>query len=465
MDSPTMQQCPIGTFAYTIRAGDTLFALAQRYNTTVQAILNANPGLDPNFLQIGQVICIPGTTPVTCPPNTFSYRIVAGDTLFSIAQRYNTTVQAILAVNPGLNPNFLQIGQIICIPRVAPPTTCPPNSFPYTIVAGDTLFSLSIRFNTTVQAILALNPGIDPNFLQVGQVICIPRTAPVTCPPNTFSYTVVTGDTLGSIAQRFGTTVAAIIAVNPGIDPNFIRPGQIICIPRVAPPVTCPPGTFSYRIVAGDTLFSIAQRYGTTVQAILAVNPGLNPNFLQVGQIICIPRVAPPVTCPPGTFSYTIVAGDTLFSLAARYNTTVAAIIAANPGINPNFLRVGQVICIPRTAPTVCPPGTFSYRIVAGDTLFSIAQRYNTTVQAIIAVNPGINPNFLQIGQIICVPLAPVTICPPGTISYTVQRGDTFFSIALRYNTTIAALIRANPTVNPFALTVGQRICVPFRTF
>lgn len=53
------QTCPVGSFLYTIMAGDTLFAIAQRFNVSVQAIINANPGINPNFLQIGQVICIP----------------------------------------------------------------------------------------------------------------------------------------------------------------------------------------------------------------------------------------------------------------------------------------------------------------------------------------------------------------------------------------------------------------------
>jgi LysM repeat protein len=91
----------------------------------------------------------------------------------------------------------------------------------------------------------------------------------------------------------------------------------------------------------------LAQRYNTTVEAIMAINPGINPNNLQIGQVICIPGgTPPPTTCPPGSFAYTVKAGDTLWNLASRYNTTVEAIMAINPGINPNNLRVGQVICI-----------------------------------------------------------------------------------------------------------------------
>ncbi|MBU5438927.1 LysM domain-containing protein [Tissierella sp. MSJ-40] len=227
------QRCPSGSFQYTIRAGDTLFALSQRFNVSVQAIMNVNPGIDPNRLQIGQIICIPSMAPpVPSCPNGFLYTIRAGDTLFELSQRFNVSVQAIINANPGIDPNRLQIGQVICIPSMAPPVPPCPNGFLYTIRAGDTLFELSQRFNVSVQAIINANPGIDPNRLQIGQVICIPMvTFPVPPCPSGFLYTIRAGDTLFALSQRFNVSVQAIINANPGIDPNRLQIGQIICIP------------------------------------------------------------------------------------------------------------------------------------------------------------------------------------------------------------------------------------------
>lgn len=112
----------------------------------------------------------------------------------------------------------------------------------------------------------------------------------------------------------------------------------------------CPPGTVTYTIKAGDTFFSLAQRFNTTIAAIIAANPDVDPENLEVGNIICMPQaVTPPATCPANTALYTIRPGDTFYSLTRRFNTKVAAIMAANPNVNPEALMVVQRICIPIT--------------------------------------------------------------------------------------------------------------------
>jgi len=451
---------------YTVKVGDTLESIAKEHGTAVDAILLKNPKLiDTDSVEAGETIEIPKAhaSQIPPPPATCSgryYTVVAGDSLYLIAQRNNITLDALLAANPQItDPARISVGQVICVPGTTP--SC--EGTLYTIRAGDTLFSLAQRYNTTVDAIIRANPGIDPNNLRIGQVICIPSSTPgpVPCPGGTL-YTIRAGDTLFALAQRYNTTVDAILRANPGIDPNNLRVGQIICIPGTGP-VPCPGGTL-YTIRAGDTLFSLAQRFNVTVDAIIQANPGIDPNNLRVGQVICIPGTGP-VPCPGGTL-YTIRAGDTLFSLAQRFNVTVDAIIQANPGIDPNNLRVGQVICIPGTGPVPCPGGTL-YTIRAGDTLFSLAQRFNVTVDAVLRANPGIDPNNLRIGQEICIPAATLEIesrmeCP-GTI-YTIRQGDSLYQLAIRYNTTVDRIMRFNPGIDPNNLQIGQRICIPTGT-
>ncbi|MBZ2175828.1 LysM domain-containing protein, partial [Schnuerera sp. xch1] len=90
--------------------------------------------------------------------------------------RFGVSVDAIIRANPGVDPNRLQIGQRICIPRPGTPTPPCPNGFLYSIRAGDTFFLLAQRFGVSVDAIIRANPGVDPNRLQIGQLICIPTS-------------------------------------------------------------------------------------------------------------------------------------------------------------------------------------------------------------------------------------------------------------------------------------------------
>lgn len=229
--------------------------------------------------------------------------------------------------------------------RIMQAPSCPGGTL-YTIRPGDALYILAPRFNTTIEAIIAANPGINPNNIQIGQIICIPvPPQPGQCPGG-FLYEIRPGDTYYSIARRFGIAVEALVAANPGVDPNALRVGQRICVPAPRPPAPCPGGT--YRIQAGDTFFSIARRFGTTVEALIAANPQVDPNRLQVGQTICLPTGIPgPIPCPGGTI-YRVQAGETLYAISRRFGLTVEEVIAANPQlINPNQLQIGQAICIP----------------------------------------------------------------------------------------------------------------------
>ncbi|MGI5901109.1 MAG: LysM peptidoglycan-binding domain-containing protein [Desulfitobacteriia bacterium] len=107
-----------------------------------------------------------------------------------------------------------------------------------------------------------------------------------------------------------------------------------------------PRGTITYKIKPGDTFYSIAKRFNTTVASLRSVNPGLNPKDLQIGQLIYIPVRRKVVPCPPAN-RYTIKAGDTFSKLARRYGIPVSTLTALNPGVNPLELQVGQIICLP----------------------------------------------------------------------------------------------------------------------
>lgn len=170
---------------------------------------------------------------------------------------------------------------------------CPADSSPYIVQPGDTFYRLATKFKTTVDAIVRLNPGVDPNRLVVGQIICVPGQPYPGCPPETFGYMIQAGDTLYSIASSNYTTVGVLIALNPGVDPNNLRVGQVICVPEVQYPMPpgrpCLTGLVPYTVKPGDTIFGIAKARGVPMSLILRYNPGIDPYNLQVGQVLCVP--------------------------------------------------------------------------------------------------------------------------------------------------------------------------------
>ena len=108
---------------------------------------------------------------------------------------------------------------------------------------------------------------------------------------------------------------------------------------RSQPP--CPSGQY-WRVAEKDTLYLIALRTGTTVEELLRLNPGIDPDNLQIGQLICLPEKL----CPSGVF-WVVAAGDTLYSIARATGTTVEKLRELNPGVDPENLQIGQAICLP----------------------------------------------------------------------------------------------------------------------
>lgn len=161
------------------------------------------------------------------------YTIKEGDSLFSIANLFNTTPENILRLNIGLSAENLPIGEEICvISSTEQSVVCPLGTLPYNINPGDTLQSIALRFGTDVEAILTANPDIDPFDLQIGQRICIAQRfiQPPMCPTRNF-YVVRRNDTIGSIAASFRIDSASLISANPDINPRNLSIGQILCIP------------------------------------------------------------------------------------------------------------------------------------------------------------------------------------------------------------------------------------------
>lgn len=154
-----------------------------------------------------------------------AYQVKAGDTLRAIARRYHTSVAAIVQENDIANPNLIYPGETLCI-TIHDDTPQADSHTSYTVRAGDTLTAIAARFQTTVQRLASLNDIANPNRIYIGERLQIPTTGSSAAE----TYTVRPGDTLWTIAQTYGTTVSHLVAINNIANPNLIYPGEILYI-------------------------------------------------------------------------------------------------------------------------------------------------------------------------------------------------------------------------------------------
>lgn len=220
---------------YTVKRGDTLYSLASQFSTTVQKLKSLN-NLTSNNLQIGQVLLVTEKT----YPDVSTYTVEKGDTLYGIANKFSTTVQAIKKLN-NLTTNTLLPGQQIYIPTPSTPTPTQPTNPPvpqepetpyliYTIQRGDSLWKISQKYDIPVNDIIAFNNLSSAN-LQIGDELRIPITHQEDNTSNQFSYTVKKGDTLWSIAKQFNVPVDSIKTTN-NLASNLLTLGQTLIIPQ-----------------------------------------------------------------------------------------------------------------------------------------------------------------------------------------------------------------------------------------
>lgn len=156
----------------------------------------------------------------------------------------------------------------------------------YTVVAGDSLSGIAAKFGTTYQALAQLNGLANANLIFPGQVLRVTSAVPATLGSGTV-YTVVSGDNLSAIGKKFGVSYQAIAAANGIADPNKIFAGQRLTIPGASAAAPVATGQ-TYSVVGGDTLSGIAAKFGTNWQHLAQVNGIADPNRIFPGQVLKI---------------------------------------------------------------------------------------------------------------------------------------------------------------------------------
>ncbi|MGQ9778678.1 MAG: LysM peptidoglycan-binding domain-containing protein [Bacillota bacterium] len=240
------------------------------------------------------------------------------------------------------------------------------------------------------------------------------------------TYQVAPGDTLYLIAQRYGLTVDELKRRN-GRTSDLIYPGEILYLGPSGGT-----GGATHRVAQGESLYLIARRYGTTVEALKAAN-GLQNDYIEAGWELVLPA-------QEGT-THQVRSGESLFLIAQKYGTTVEALRAAN-GLPGETIYPGQILVVPPPDPTTQPTGGRYYTVKAGDTLYLIAVRYGTTVPALREAN-GLYTDTIYPGQRL--------VIPPPESSTGKNSSSSIFYLSPEEEDLLARLVSAEAAGEPYA--------------
>ena len=371
-DEKTSSPTKVATQSYTVKRGEYLKLIADRYALSNQELADLTAGLNAGSnLLVGQKINVPlndvkslatssaKASPVKAEPQfkVESYKVQRGDTLYSIASQSKMSLSELADLNNLSTNSGLQVGQSIKIPAGS---TVPDT---YTVQSGDSLTAIASKYNLGMDYIADLNNMSRTAGLRVGQKLKLTGEVPAVETPKTVEkqttasnnstdiHVVKSGETLNSIARKYhlqlnylaelnnlsrtaNVRVGQRLKIEGDVDPAPIKTETVVAKPQA----TSSRATESYKVKSGESLNLIANRAGMSVSELASLN-NLSPRAgLQVGQTIQIPKLIS---------QYTVKRGDTLIGLASRYGMDTSQLAELND-IKPNTqLRIGDVIKVP----------------------------------------------------------------------------------------------------------------------
>lgn len=276
---------------YVVQMGDTLYGIGKQFGITVEELKLEND-LTNNTISVGQVLRIPTTA------TTSLYIVKRGDTLYSIANKYNVSVNELMRIN-NLKSTNLAIGQQLRIPINGVPSTS--NYIIYTVKVGDSLYSIAKKYNVSVDTLINENSLVSTT-LAIGQKLKIPVEDQGDNDYQYMTYIVQSGDSLYKIAKNYGMTVGQLMEIN-NLETTNLSIGQVLKVlstggssSGIPLGSSCygsdykEPSWETYTVKSGDNLYNIARKYGVSVDYLMEIND-LSTNSLSIGQVLKIREV------------------------------------------------------------------------------------------------------------------------------------------------------------------------------
>ena len=378
----------------------------------------------------------------------------------------------------------------------------------YTVKAGDTLYGISRKFGMSLSQLVSVN-GISASSLIVpGQILrvaggetisTVVKTTATTSRTSGGNYLVQPGDTLYSIARRSGMSLNSLLTLNGLSQSSVIYPGQSLTISQsdsrvatkssyTAKPIASGVSTSgTYTVQAGDTLYGIARRSGMNLNTLLSLNGLSQSSVIHPGQTLKLSGASNATVASPVSYkstassastsgTYTVQAGDTLYSIARRSGMSLNTLLSINGLSQSSVIRPGQTLSVSGSASqTTATPvsyqttststGNGTYTVKAGDTLYRIAYNHGISLTTLLSINGLSETSTIRPGQQLVVSgsaKATTSTTKATTVSYstgasthTVQAGDTLFRIAKNTGLTLSEL-RALNGLTSNTIRVGQ---------
>lgn len=295
-----------------------------------------------------------------------------GETLASIARRYDVSISQLAALNGIDNSNYIFVGQRVVVPTETPSPPVAPLGV-YTVDVDDSLSGIAARYGTSVEKLMAFNGLATPTAIWVGQPILVPVFVDSTPSPDDAAQHVVrVGETLSSIAGLYDVSWQTLATHNSLGDTRALAVGQSLSIPQLEmrPPqgragrmVTA--SSRSHTVVLGESPSSIARLYDVSLQDLMDVNVLTGDDLIWAGQSLRLPLradgsepvstlpVLPAVAAqqvpahPASNLVHVVQRGESLADIASRYNVAVPAVSEYNSLPSRDLIQPGQRLRIP----------------------------------------------------------------------------------------------------------------------
>lgn len=398
---------------YIVKKGDTLTTIAQKLGISLEKLKKTNPSVKSSDLSIGQKILLPSANVVKTAYSPAKsglqqariYIVESGDNAYNIAKKLGCSVDELKKLNPNINISDLNIGDRIIIPNNAKSNYYTKTTNIYIVKSGDTASTIASKYNIPLSDLKKLNPQFNLSNINIGDKIIVPSSAigsqtVATRKQSNYLgdtlYTVQPADTLTSISQKTGINVSQIKSLNPRVNWSDLQIGEKIALKalpkteQTAAKNTIPTPTdeyadyIKYTVGAGDTLYSIAKAFSTTTSNLKQIN-SLSSNNLSIGQVLLVPPK--------------ILATNTKKNPVTIHNSQTSK----SQYVNAQSSSEKQIVTSDYNENADYSLYLDHYIVQKGDTLYTIAKKFDTSVDDIASLN-NLPNNEINVGETLLIP-------------------------------------------------------------